>query len=244
MRERASPRLRRALVIAGVVSRFLLFFGGLGFALWFAFIHFPDAWNPLVPPRIEEKPNMVTGLKLRGLAGEYDICVSVVRASGTKYRRDAIPSKSEGCGMPQGLTLEQSRISYGGGIQLTCPATAALLMWERHVVAPAAEEHLGSEVVRIRHYGTYACRNVNHSESGRRSGHARGDAIDIAGFDLADGRKVSVLKDWGKETPEARFLSDVHEGACGLFSTVLGPDYNALHANHFHFEMAQWGICR
>lgn len=244
MRERVSPRLRRALVIAGVVFRFLLFFGGLGFALWFAFIHFPDAWNPFVPPRIEDKPNMVTGLKLRGLAGEYDICVSVVRASGTKYRRDAIPSKSEGCGMPQGLTLEQSRISYGGGIQLTCPATAALLMWERHVVAPAAEEHLGSEVVRIRHYGTYACRNVNHSESGRRSGHARGDAIDIAGFDLADGRTVSVLKDWGKETPEARFLSEVHEGACGLFSTVLGPDYNALHANHFHFEMAQWGICR
>ncbi|MAU61139.1 MAG: extensin [Parvibaculum sp.] len=244
MRERVSPRLRRALVIAGVVFRFLLFFGGLGFALWFAFIHFPDAWNPFVPPRIEDKPNMVTGLKLRGLTGEYDICVSVVRASGTKYRRDAIPSKSEGCGMPQGLTLEQSRISYGGGIQLTCPATAALLMWERHVVAPAAEEHLGSEVVRIRHYGTYACRNVNHSESGRRSGHARGDAIDIAGFDLADGRKVSVLKDWDKETPEARFLSEVHEGACGLFSTVLGPDYNALHANHFHFEMAQWGICR
>ena len=244
MRERVSPRLRRALVIAGVVFRFLLFFGGLGFALWFAFIHFPDAWNPFVPPRIEDKPNMVTGLKLRGLTGEYDICVSVVRASGTKYRRDAIPSKSEGCAMPQGLTLEQSRISYGGGIQLTCPATAALLMWERHVVAPAAEEHLGSEVVRIRHYGTYACRNVNHSESGRRSGHARGDAIDIAGFDLADGRKVSVLKDWDKETPEARFLSEVHEGACGLFSTVLGPDYNALHANHFHFEMAQWGICR
>ncbi|MFN4229109.1 extensin family protein [Parvibaculum sp.] len=244
MRERVSPRLRRALVIAGVVFRFLLFFGGLGFALWFAFIHFPDAWNPFVPPRIEDKPNMVTGLKLRGLTGEYDICVSVVRASGTKYRRDAIPSKSEGCGMPQGLTLEQSRISYGGGIQLTCPATAALLMWERHVVAPAAEEHLGSEVVRIRHYGTYACRNVNHEKNGRRSGHARGDAIDIAGFDLADGRKVSVLKDWGKDKPEARFLSDVHEGACGLFATVLGPDYNALHANHFHFEMAQWGICR
>ena len=96
MRERVSPRLRRALVIAGVVFRFLLFFGGLGFALWFAFIHFPDAWNPFVPPRIEDKPNMVTGLKLRGLTGEYDICVSVVRASGTKYRRDAIPSKSDG----------------------------------------------------------------------------------------------------------------------------------------------------
>lgn len=244
MKERLSPRLRRALIVAGVFFRFLLFFGGLGFAIWFAVIKFPDAYNPFVPPRIEDKPNIVTGLKLKGLADEYDICVSVVRASGAKAQRDSISSESEGCGMDEGLLLQQSRISYGGGIKLTCPATAALLMWERHVVAPAAKEHLGSDVTRVRHYGTYACRNVNHEKNGRRSGHARGDAIDIAGFDLADGRKVSVLKDWGKDTPEARFLADVHDGACGLFSTVLGPDYNALHANHFHFEMAQWGICR
>ncbi|MBO6633075.1 extensin family protein [Parvibaculum sp.] len=244
MLERFSPRLRRALVIAGIVFRFVLFFGGLGFAVWFAVVWFPDAYNPFVPPDIRDEPNIVTGLKLRGLADEYDICVSVVRASGTKYRRDSIASDSEGCGMPQGLTLEQSRISYGGGIQLTCPATAALLMWERHVVAPAAAEHLGSEVARVRHYGTYACRNVNNEKGGRRSGHARGDAIDISGFDLADGRRITVLDDWDGDTPEGRFLAAVHEGACGLFSTVLGPDYNDLHANHFHFEMARWGICR
>ena len=244
MKENLSPRLRRVLIAAGLVFRFVLFFGGLALALWFAFIHFPDAYNPFVPPRIEEKPNIVTGLKLKGLANEYDICVSVVRASGAKARRDSIASASEGCGMAQGLHLEQSQISYGGGIELTCPATAALLMWERHAVAPAAQKHLGSEVVRVRHFGTYACRNVNHEKNGRRSGHARGDAIDVAGFDLADGRRVSVLADWGKETPEGRFLADVHEGACGLFATVLGPDYNALHANHFHFEMARWGICR
>lgn len=244
MKEQLSPRLRRALIVAGVASRFLLFFGGLGFALWFAVIWFPDTYNPFVPPRIEDKPNIVTSLKLKGLAGEYDICVSVVKASGAKAKRDSISSPSAGCGMDEGLLLEQSRISYGGGIKLTCPATAALLMWERHVVAKAAADHLGSEVTRVRHYGTYVCRNVNHEKNARRSGHARGDAIDIAGFDLGDGRRISVLKDWGKDTPEGRFLTDVHEGACGLFSAVLGPDYNALHANHFHFEMAQWGICR
>lgn len=244
MLERFSPRVRRALVVAGVVFRFILFFGGLGLAVWFAVIKFPDAYNPFVPPDIRDEPNLVTGLKLKGLADEYDICVSVVRASGTKYRRDSISSDSEGCGMPQGVLLEQSQISYGGGIKLTCPATAALLMWERHVVARAAAEHLGSEVTRVLHYGTYACRNVNNATSGRRSGHARGDAIDIAGFVLEDGRRITVLGDWGEDTDEGRFLTAVHEGACGLFSTVLGPDYNALHANHFHFEMARWGICR
>lgn len=244
MNDRFSPRVRRALVAAGLLFRFVLFFGGLGLAGWFAFIYFPDAWNPFVPPDIREEPNLVTSLKLKGLEGEYDICMSVIRASGAKARRDSISSPSEGCGMPQGLYLQQSQISYGGGIRLTCPATAALLMWERHVVAKAAETHFGSEVTRVRHFGTYACRNVNNAASGRRSGHAAANAIDIAGFDLENGKSVSVERDWGKESPEGRFLAEVHDGACGLFSTVLGPDYNALHGNHFHFEMARWGICR
>ncbi|MFA7639997.1 MAG: extensin family protein [Parvibaculum sp.] len=244
MREGSPTRLHRALVVGGIALRFLLFFGGLGAALWFAFIHFPDAYNPFSPPDIREKPTLVTGLQLKGLANEYDICVSVVRASGARSRPASINSSSPGCGMEEGLHLERSGISYGGGIELTCSATAALLIWERHVVAQAAEKHFGSAVNRVRHYGTYACRNVNHSEAGRRSGHARGDAIDIAGFDLVNGEAISILKDWGSDTPKGRFLAEVHEGACGLFSTVLGPNYNAAHANHFHFEMARWGICR
>lgn len=244
MTERNSSRLRRAAILGGVALRFVLFFGGLGVALWFAFIHFPDAYNPFSPPDIREKPTLVTGLHLKRLGDEYDICVSVVRASGATSRRASINSSSPGCGMDEGLHLERSTISYGGGIELTCPATTALLIWERHVVMPAAESHFGTEVSRIRHFGTYSCRNVNHAEGGRRSGHARGEAIDIAGFDLANGKTVSVLKDWGEDTANGRFLADIHKGACGLFSTVLGPDYNALHADHFHFEMARWGICR
>lgn len=244
MREEAPSRFRRALVVGDIALRFLLFFGGLGAALWFAFIYFPDAYNPFSPPDIREKPTLVTGLQLRGLANEYAICVSVVQASGAKSRRASINSSSPGCGMEEGLHLERSGISYGGGIELTCPAMTALLIWERHVVLPAAEKHFGSAVSRIRHYGTYACRNVNHQEAGRRSGHARGDAIDIAGFDLENGETVSVLKDWGSDTPKGRFLAEVQDGACGLFTTVLGPNYNAAHADHLHFEMARWGICR
>ncbi|MBP6581207.1 MAG: extensin family protein, partial [Sphingorhabdus sp.] len=30
-----------------------------------------------------------------------------------------------------------------------------------------------------------------------------------------------------------------HQSACKRFGTVLGPDYNSAHANHFHFDMAQ-----
>lgn len=244
MNDRFSPRLRRLLVIAGIVFRFVLLIAGLTAALWFALIHFPDAYNPFTPPDIREAPNAVTPLKLRGLAGEYQICTSVVKASGAKAERTSIASSSEGCGMERGLRLQQSRISYGGGIDLTCPALTALLMWERHVVEPAAQEHLGSKVTRIRHMGTYACRNVNHSAEGRRSGHAAANAIDIQGFDIADGRRITLLAHWDKDSDEGRFLAAVHEGACGIFPMVLGPDYNTLHADHFHFEISRWGVCR
>src|SRR5690606_41576101 len=124
------------------------------------------------------------------------------------------------------------------------PAMAAAPVGEGHGVPPAAEKHLGSAVSHSRHHGTSACRNVNRREAGRRSGHARGDAIGSAGFDLENGETVSVLKDWGSDTPKGRFLAEVQDGACGLFTTVLGPNYNAAHADHLHFEMARWGICR
>tara|TARA_R110002110_G_scaffold4877_5_gene24681 strand:- start:7474 stop:8205 length:732 start_codon:yes stop_codon:yes gene_type:complete len=241
--EHLPPRTRRALAIAGLALRAVLFLGGLGLAGWFSFVYFPDAYNPFVPPDIRAAPNLVTGLKLRGLEGNYDVCMSVIRASGAKAHRDSISSDSPGCGMAHGLTLDRSAISYGGGVRLTCPAAAALLMWERHTVIPAARK-LGSEVVRIRHYGTYSCRNVNHETNGKRSGHAAARAIDVAGFDLADGRRIMVEDHWDEDSAEGRFLAEVHDGACGLFSMVLGPGYNALHRNHFHFEMARWGMCR
>jgi hypothetical protein len=36
----------------------------------------------------------------------------------------------------------------------------------------------------------------------------------------------------------ALFLRAVHDQACNFFGTVLGPDANAAHANHFHLDMA------
>jgi hypothetical protein len=39
-------------------------------------------------------------------------------------------------------------------------------------------------------------------------------------------------------TPENIFLRRLHRGACGTFGTVLGPDANEAHHNHFHFDLA------
>ena len=92
--------------------------------------------------------------------------------------------------------------------------------------------------------GTYSCRTV--AGTARLSGHATANAIDIAAFLLADGRRVSVLNNWSGGTPaEREFLRVVHASACKRFGTVLSPDYNAAHRNHFHLEIgASRPFCR
>ncbi|HUS97159.1 MAG TPA: extensin family protein [Hyphomicrobiaceae bacterium] len=41
-----------------------------------------------------------------------------------------------------------------------------------------------------------------------------------------------------KPTPAALFLRQIHQDACGIFGTVLGPEANAAHRNHFHLDLA------
>ena len=126
---------------------------------------------------------------------------------------------------------------------VTCPTASAFAGWARFGADRAARQILGSALVRIDTMGSYACRNV--AGSSRRSAHATANAIDIAAFVLADGRRISVLGDWAQGTPEERrFLRVVHESACKRFGTVLGPAYNADHADHLHVELGGGGFCR
>ena len=114
---------------------------------------------------------------------------------------------------------------------------------------PAAQRHLGARVVAIEHFGSYNCRRMYGRDAGSWSEHATADAIDIAAFRLSDGRRVSVVNDWNGAPADRAFLREVRDGACGLFATVLSPDYNAAHRDHFHLDQANrgtmgWRACR
>lgn len=130
---------------------------------------------------------------------------------------------------------------------MACPVAAALAMWEWNVVQPAALRRLGSRVVTIEQFGTYNCRDI--AGSAVLSEHAHARAIDIAGFVLASGKRITVARDWQGGDAESLFLRDVRDGACRLFSTTLSPDYNAAHHDHLHLDEAMrsgmgWGVCR
>jgi len=125
---------------------------------------------------------------------------------------------------------------------VACPLASAFAGWARFGVDRAAQQILGSPLVRIETMGSYSCRNVAGTE--HRSGHATGNAIDVSGFVLADGRRITVLGNFYAGTPDERqFLRTIRLSACRRFGMVLSPDYNEAHRNHFHVELSANTLC-
>ncbi|KAA1394957.1 extensin family protein, partial [Escherichia coli] len=108
---------------------------------------------------------------------------------------------------------------------------------------PLTKTWTGSELARIEHLGSFACRNIYSRPDARRSEHATADALDISAFRLANGQRVTVLNGWKAEKTQP-WLQALLSASCGYYGNGLGPDYNAAHANHFHLGMRGYGLCR
>ena len=149
------------------------------------------------------------------------------------------------CGLTQPFmvgALAGDSVQLDSVATLDCPMVAALDEWVEKVVQPTARARFGQTVAQIDTMGSYSCRGMNNQLGAKVSEHAFGNAIDIAGFRLADGRRITVVRDWthGDEQDQA-FLRDVHAGACDTFTTVLGPGANVFHYNHIHVDLAMHG---
>lgn len=239
-------RLRRAVALivgAGVaaVLALLLYAGLRG--------HPEDLpWTPL---DLGRPIGLFTGRKLTALHGDVTQCRRLMDRAGIRYT--ALPSRHEGatCGYADGVRFARggSRgIAYApADLGIACPVAASLAVWEWEVIQPAARAGFGSRVVAIDHFGSYNCRRIAGREGW--SEHATADAIDIAGFRLADGTRITVARDWRGKGAKAAFLHRVRDGACRLFATTLSPDYNTAHADHLHLDQAVrgamgWRACR
>lgn len=184
--------------------------------------------------------------RLAALKSDAALCRDVLAAPIVEQRTaDPRPMK-DGCGWSNAV-----RLLKAGGARLSldpvsCEMAAALGMWLAHVVQPAAQELLHASVVAVHHYGAFSCRNIAGSPAPRfmRSQHATANAADITGFTLADGRKVTVAGGWNGAEAERRFLRRVHTGACRYFRVAVGPDYNAAHRDHFHYDRGLMPACR
>ena len=203
---------------------------------------------PFTPLSLQDPVGPFTAQKLADLADDPQACLALLREVDVADAF-AAPRRSDNpeCGYEDGIAAGPLDPDPGD-LVTACPVAAALYLWRRDTVTPAAETHFASPIASFSHAGSYNCRRLYGRSEGAWSRHATADAVDITGFRLEDGRIVSVLADWQGTPEEEAFLREVRDGACDLFSSVLSPDYNAAHADHFHLAMREgsmgWTACR
>lgn len=161
-----------------------------------------------------------------------------------EFERLSDRETAPGCSFHDAVRIDGTTARVGEPFTLTCRAAVSLALWERHVVQQAALARFGSAVAQLEHFGSYACRNIYNRPNATRSRHATAEALDVAGFVLADGRRIRVLGGWSGDAEESAFLHDVRDGACRFFDGVLSADYNAAHRDHLHLDRGSFRMCR
>ena len=227
-----------------VLGALLLLACAFALGVWRGWVPMPAEWNPWAPLDVRASPNLLTRYKLSRLQDDPALCDQVLQTSGLRVSRQADTAADAACPLRNILRVQGADVVLSSSFLASCPLAVAFALFERHSLQPAAQAIFGQRVSRVEHLGSFACRNVYNRAEGRLSQHASANALDIAGFRLADGRSISVLKDWPGEGDGARFLRQVRDGACDDFNVVLSPDYNAAHRNHFHLDMGRWWVCR
>lgn len=175
-------------------------------------------------------------------------CLASLGGAGVRFTPAADRYDGAGCVATNVVTLsalrgDRSTFQASNLGPVACETANTFAGWARFGVDRAARQMLGSPLERIETMGSYSCRNV--AGTSRRSAHSRAQAIDVAAFILADGRRISLSDDWnGGTRAEREFLRTVHRSACKRFGTVLGPEYNAAHRDHFHLEFGNGSFCR
>ncbi|MDG2535070.1 extensin family protein [Sphingomonas sp. HITSZ_GF] len=242
-------QVRRA-ILATLIAAILL----IALLLGYAVLRNRPQDLPWTRLDLSQPIGMFTGRKLAGLRDDYAECRVLLRSAGVRYTvLPQVTGNDPQCGYADGVRFAPggSRgIAYSpANLGTACPVAAALSVWEWEILQPAAQKRFGQAVVQIEHLGSYSCRRMYGRSAGDWSEHATANAIDVAAFRLADGTRISVLKDWDEGGDKAGFLREVRTGACKLFSTVLSPDYNAAHRDHLHLDEAArgemgWRACR
>ena len=177
-------------------------------------------------------------------SGDTRACLAQLAAAGVRFTPLPDQEFGGGCHARGAVRLNDVGTPTTNLGAMTCPLARGFATWIRYAVRPAARQVYGEEIARVETFGTYSCRNIYGGRSGRLSEHAFANAVDVAAFVLDDGTRVSVLDGWHGDDRAQRFLRLIHTSACRRFGTVLSPDYNAAHHNHFHFDMSGQAYCR
>ncbi len=152
---------------------------------------------------------------------------------------EPVTGRISGCGIAEAVRVREiDGITLSSPATVNCDTARALQVWLQDGAIPAVGRR-GGGVASLRVVASYSCRSRNSQAGARLSEHATGNAIDIAAIGLANGSEIAVLSGW-EDRREGPVLQEMHRSACGTFGTVLGPDADRFHQDHFHFDVASY----
>ncbi len=208
-----------------------------------AFLAGCGAHTPLPPPPVAQPP----------LLDANSACLQDLAAAHVVFQ--PLAGYGEGnCSIANPVKLTGGTVPWNHAGILSCPMARTIVHFETDVIQPLAQRYFHQRVQRLLHFGTYDCRaqrnetseaaaRMGSSKGGRLSEHAKGRAIDLAGFELADGSKITVKQFWYSSGPEANFLHELARASCQSFNVVLTPNHDRLHQDHMHLDIGPHTLC-
>ncbi len=130
------------------------------------------------------------------------------------------------------LLADGARVPMAPEALLACDFAEVFADWVREDVAPLARV-AGGGLVKIIGSNGYECRGRNRVPGAVLSEHALGDALDLLGFTLHDGRTLTIANAQG----DPDFMTRIRDTSCARFTTVLGPGADPSHENHLHIDL-------
>jgi hypothetical protein len=168
-------------------------------------------------------------------------CLAALDRLGVQYQvAAATASLGSACYVETPVRVAAATVPWSQPAVTSCEFVLAFDKFEREAVRPLALRYFGADIRTVIHRGAYSCRTTR---SGRESEHAHGAALDLAGFELADGRRILVKDAWRQRGPSRDFLYAVAQRACGYFNEVLDPDSDSDHVDHIHLDLGPYRLC-
>lgn len=196
---------------------------------------------PLIAACASPRPTPRAPAPAPALTGEQ--CLDDLSGRGVTYRVAAIPVSTGACSVENPVQVASATVPWNQPAVMSCGLADRVDRFLVEAAEPLARRYLATDIARLDHFGAYSCRPIA-GMAGRWSEHAAGRAIDVSGFLLKNGDRVTVEKDWTMPGPKRDFLHALAKSACDYFNLVLTPDSNSDHYNHLHLDIGRWRLCQ
>lgn len=166
-------------------------------------------------------------------------CRNQLSEMGVTFADVEAIASGDSCGIayPVKLRSLSGGVNVSPNVTVNCQTALAFAQWVQNEVAPAVRVRYLTGLDSVQTMGGYSCRRINGARPTKTmSEHATGNAIDIGGFKLNNGKEIDVSKQGLFAFRAKGLLKSIRASSCGYFSTVLGPGY-PKHDDHFHFDL-------